>query len=334
MVDVKVSVIVPFYNLEAHASRTIESLLAQTLNACEFVFVNDASSDATLEILLRAADADERVKVVDRKMNGGIAAARNDGIAVANGRYVAFVDGDDIVSPWYLETMYNAADGRDDIMVCAGTKTVKFSDVDNCSWNSPLNEAYVELDAPEIAEQILYKNIGTTAWGKLAPRHIYVEKPFPSGVKREELRSIAGYIGSCSKFRILREPVYGYVMRADSTVWASAPKFNDAKDYLEAIEFSKEELTRFVAPSSNAPRYYDALMKVRLHEYLNRVEGSASETGEMERALHADVRGDLKFVLFDGNARLGNRIRLLLYVLSPNLLDAIYSVYKKRAKGL
>lgn len=332
--DIKVSVVVPFYNLESFAGQTINSLLCQTLDSCEFIFVNDASDDSTLDVLLRAAEIDDRIRVLDRIKNGGISAARNDGISVARGKYISFVDGDDIVSPWYLEAMFNAAAERDDVMVCSGLRSVKADDVQDVNWSNPLAGTYVEYDQSGAAEQILYKRIGTTAPAKLAPRHVYLKKPFPEGALREELRSIAGYVNQCNSFRVLSEPLYGYVMRSDSTVWASTPKLCEARDYLEAIELSRRELSEWVGIKSNSSRYYDALMKCRLHDYLNRVIEDDQAVSDMERMIRADVRDDLRYVLFDENARLGNRLRLLLYAISPRLLDLLYAIYKKQAKGV
>jgi glycosyltransferase involved in cell wall biosynthesis len=106
---VEVSVIVPVYNAEAHLESCIASLRAQTLEACEFIFVNDGSTDGSRRIIERHAGLDDRIVLIDQP-NRGVSAARNAGLEAAVGRYVGFVDADDEVAPEWYETLRDAAD--------------------------------------------------------------------------------------------------------------------------------------------------------------------------------------------------------------------------------
>lgn len=94
-----VSVIIPCYNAEAYIERTIASVCAQTHADLEILVVDDGSEDATAAIVARLAEADSRICLL-RQSNGGVAAARNLGIAYATGAYVAPLDADDV---WYPE---------------------------------------------------------------------------------------------------------------------------------------------------------------------------------------------------------------------------------------
>jgi glycosyltransferase involved in cell wall biosynthesis len=115
--DLKVSVIVPVYNAEPYLAECIESLLAQTLDSCEFIFVNDGSRDGSLAILERYRMSDSRVRIIDQD-NQGVSAARNAGLAAARGMYIGFVDSDDWVETDMFEVMYRAAaDSGCDIVV-------------------------------------------------------------------------------------------------------------------------------------------------------------------------------------------------------------------------
>ncbi|WP_296975522.1 glycosyltransferase [Thermobacillus sp. ZCTH02-B1] len=105
----EVSVIVPVYNAEAHLERCIASLRAQTLEACEFIFVNDGSTDGSRRILERHAALDDRIVLIDQP-NRGVSAARNAGLDAAIGRFVGFVDADDEVAPEWFETLREAAE--------------------------------------------------------------------------------------------------------------------------------------------------------------------------------------------------------------------------------
>jgi len=98
-----VSVIMPVYNAETWLQRAIESVLAQSHAHLELLAVDDGSRDRSPVVLEAYAAADARVHVVRQPANGGVAAARNAGIAAANGSYVAFLDADDWWHPAKLE---------------------------------------------------------------------------------------------------------------------------------------------------------------------------------------------------------------------------------------
>jgi glycosyltransferase involved in cell wall biosynthesis len=91
-----VSVIIPAHNAAPFLPATLRSALAQTHARLEIIVVNDASTDATAAIARTFADEDPRVKLIDLKANGGPARARNAGIEASTGRYIAFLDGDDV----------------------------------------------------------------------------------------------------------------------------------------------------------------------------------------------------------------------------------------------
>lgn len=105
---VKVSVIIPVYNVEQYLRQCLDSLLCQTLEDIELICINDGSTDSSLEILNEYANKDERVKIFDKE-NEGQGVGRNIGIKNATGEFIAFVDPDDWVEPDMYEKMYNQA---------------------------------------------------------------------------------------------------------------------------------------------------------------------------------------------------------------------------------
>jgi len=102
----KVSFIVPIYNVEKYLRRCLDSILGQTFNDWEAVCVNDGSKDACGEILKEYAARDERIVVVEQE-NGGLSDARNVGMAAAKGEFVVFVDSDDYIHPQTLEIAFS-----------------------------------------------------------------------------------------------------------------------------------------------------------------------------------------------------------------------------------
>ncbi len=102
---VKVSIILPIYNVERYLPKCLDSLTAQTLEDIEIICVNDGSTDNTLQILQQYAAKDKRIKIINQA-NAGPGVARNNGIAAAKGEYIAFVDPDDWVEIEAYEELY------------------------------------------------------------------------------------------------------------------------------------------------------------------------------------------------------------------------------------
>lgn len=105
--SLKISVIIPVYNAEKYLEACIESLLNQTLKECEFIFVNDGSTDRSREIIEHKLKISKQIKLINQK-NNGVSSARNSGLRIASGEYVGFVDADDTVDETYFFTLYKA----------------------------------------------------------------------------------------------------------------------------------------------------------------------------------------------------------------------------------
>ena len=115
--EAKISVVVPVYNVEKYISQCVESILNQTLQDIEIILVDDGSKDSSGSILDKYALSDNRVSVIHKK-NGGVSAARNDGIDRASAPYIYIMDSDDYLEKDALESLYNIAieSGADIVM--------------------------------------------------------------------------------------------------------------------------------------------------------------------------------------------------------------------------
>lgn len=103
----KVSVITPVYNAEEFLEDTVESVLSQTYKNFEYILIDDYSTDNSAKLIKKYAEKDSRIKYIKLKENAGAAVARNTGLENANGRYIAFIDSDDVWYPEKLETQLN-----------------------------------------------------------------------------------------------------------------------------------------------------------------------------------------------------------------------------------
>ena len=109
MADIKVSVIIPVYNVEKYLRQNLESVQKQTLKDIEIICVDDGSTDSSCKIAEEFAAADSRFVVI-KQQNGGAGAARNNELRHATGKYLSFLDSDDFFEPDMLEKAYEKAE--------------------------------------------------------------------------------------------------------------------------------------------------------------------------------------------------------------------------------
>lgn len=115
----KVSIIIPYHDVEPYISKCLTSVIYQTLKDIEIICIDDASDDGSTEIVRKYAQADDRIKMLSTEKMSGQSYARNMGLAVATGEYIGFVDSDDWVETDMFEKMYNLAkEGNTDITMC------------------------------------------------------------------------------------------------------------------------------------------------------------------------------------------------------------------------
>lgn len=122
-----VSVIVPVYNVEKYLPRCIDSLLAQSFTEFEVVLIDDGSTDNSGLICDSYAQKDRRVKVIHQK-NGGVCRARNAGLDIAAGKYIAFCDSDDYCTSVWLQELVKKAQNEKAQLVVSGFQAVNEKD--------------------------------------------------------------------------------------------------------------------------------------------------------------------------------------------------------------
>ena len=177
-----VSVIIPIYRVEAFIERCARSLMEQTLNEVEFIFVDDGSPDGSMEVLERVLkDYPQRigqVRIIHHEQNKGLPAARNTGLAAATGEYIFHCDSDDYMERDALEAMYGKAKQQDADIV--------YTDwyLESSSLNPPVvgrtavrRIRYMQCpayDTPEAALRgLLHGRMKFNVWNKLVKREVY-----------------------------------------------------------------------------------------------------------------------------------------------------------------
>lgn len=175
----KISIIIPVYNVEKYLCECLDSILNQTFQDFEIICVDDGSTDETLEILKNYKNKDERVFVLQQH-HSGAAEARNNGIRLARGKYIQFLDSDDYFEPTMLEELYNHAEKYGaDLTVCSSRKVDNEGNiVESGNPNSPIN-----LDKTPLEKTFNWRDykddffslINVAIWNKLYSRDLILK---------------------------------------------------------------------------------------------------------------------------------------------------------------
>ena len=210
-----VSIIVPVYNSLHWFQKCIYSLVNQSYQNIEIIIVDDGSEEKVRNICDRYVYHDDRIKVIHQQ-NAGVASARNNGLGVAKGKYITFVDSDDWLDIFALETMLNSLK-KNEADICVGAY-LNIGPLKANNWNSRSDYCgyLIENDAYFNFLKVIHRG----PWGKLYKREIIQENhiSFPDGVKYgEDTIFLAEYLTFCNKVSYVSKIVYYYnCTRSDS----------------------------------------------------------------------------------------------------------------------
>ena len=214
--DELISVIMAAYNLEACIERGVRSVCEQSYRNLEIIVVDDGSADATGRILDEMAERDGRIQVI-HQVNGGLACARNTGIAKARGNYIGFVDGDDWIDPDMYEKLYSAMqDSKAGIAVCRYRQISRTGTSDQSVDRAVLFEGQEALEAyVEEREEFAIQN---AAWNKLYRRELLPAGLFPEGRWYEDIVFATQALASAGRCIYLDIALYNYIIDREDSI--------------------------------------------------------------------------------------------------------------------
>ena len=206
-----VSVILPVYNVEEYLCKCVDSVLAQTYRNLEVILVDDGSMDNSSKLCEEYAKKDNRIKVIHQK-NGGLSAARNTGIKIAKGKYIAFLDADDELRNDFLQKMFDAIVKKDaDVVNCAfyvvyGTRNKKVT--------YPFRRNATLCGKAILRSFYMDACIRGFMWSKMYRKEILCSLPrvlLASPKDMFEDQALNGtLLAKCNKIVLLRKPLYYY----------------------------------------------------------------------------------------------------------------------------
>ncbi len=209
-----ISVIVPVYKVEKYLEKCVASIQCQTYADLEIILVDDGSPDRCGEICEELACKDRRIKVVHQK-NGGLSAARNAGLEIFTGDFVAFVDSDDSIEPEMMETLLSSLAGCD--WAICGYRSVSENEARRTvNMGRKDIQSFTPLDKDALWNEV-FGRLNDAAWNKLYRAALIRDLRFPPGIVHgEDLIFNLQYLTKCRRGAICATPLYNYLQRAGS----------------------------------------------------------------------------------------------------------------------
>lgn len=237
-----ISIVVPVYNVEQYLEKCVESLIRQTYSNIEIILIDDGSVDESGKICDKYGDKYNNIIVV-HQTNKGLSGARNSGIEISKGDYIAFVDSDDFVTDNYIEYLYDLLKKYEaDISMCSN---YKFFEGEKLHTNEKKIKIKIkQFTAEEALEDLLYrKNITAYACGKLFKKELFKEVCFPERQLFEDLSTIYKLLDRCKKVCWSSAENYYYLQRKNSIVNSefNTRKLSVVDTGIEICEFIKEK---------------------------------------------------------------------------------------------
>lgn len=215
MAGIKVSIIVPIYNVETYIIDCLKSIEAQIFSDYEVILVDDCGNDRSMLLVdeyLESSPLKVRTLILHHDYNRGLSAARNTGTEVARGKYVYYLDSDDTIISDCIKLMVDKAEEADAEMVVGGVRVVGNSD------NIPTLECDNSLENDNIFHTYLNGGFYMMAWNKLARLDFLKEKgiEFVEGLIHEDCAWSFSVACELKKVAFVHECTYNYLVRNNS----------------------------------------------------------------------------------------------------------------------
>ncbi len=250
----KVSIIVPFHNVENYITKCLSTLIHQTLEDIEIICINDASSDSSKEKVSAFAANDKRIIILNTNELSGQSYCRNLGLEVASGEYIGFADSDDWVELDMFEKLYNAAkQSNTDITMCGASlydDKEQTLHTDDYYSLKPLEKFGTNcFCANDAKDEIL--NINVVLWNKIYKHEFLneINAKFAAGYIYEDLLFFFETFLKAQKMNIVRENLYYYrqnrscstMQNSDKKVYDRIPMIERTYNVLKQADFFAEK---------------------------------------------------------------------------------------------
>lgn len=242
---IKLSIIIPVYNVEAYVGRCIESCLKQDLSPSEYelLIVNDGSQDGSMEVVRQYARQYENIRIIEQE-NAGLSAARNHGVQEARGKYLWFVDSDDDIHENVLRTLVASAANQELDVLCFDINVIENGELSRTVPNHPKKGSHIYDGMSFISKVAMPPSSCVALYRKdfLIQNDLY----FKEGIVHEDQEFTPRAYCLAKRIAYMNIPAYNYWVRSGSIMTSPEKRAKKAKDLLvicdSIYQFTKEHI--------------------------------------------------------------------------------------------
>ncbi|MFJ7728160.1 glycosyltransferase family 2 protein [Neobacillus sp. NPDC097160] len=337
MMNPKISIIVPIYNVEKYLNKCIDSILAQTFTNFELILVNDGSPDNCGGICNKYSIIDPRIKVIHKK-NGGLSSARNAGIKIAKGKYIGFVDSDDYIDKKMYEILYNSIElHSSDVVVC---DVIKVNEENRIILKQDVNTEYRTEHFTNIQalnqlyqpNEDIFDPMGRSgerwifAVNKLYKRSLFQSLKYQEGVIYEDELIIHKIYYQSKKITSISAKLYYYVQRQDSIVYSpfSINKFDRVYALKDRAKFFKT-----VRQNKLHEKAFKCYLEVLIWNYYvakSQLSGVDKELKQLKRTLNKNIVSLIKNPYISWR----QKVMVALFIVNPSVFGFVKNVKERQ----
>lgn len=329
-VEMLLSIIIPAYNAETYLEKCILSIVKDTQDKdYEVIIINDGSTDKTEKI---AKNISSKYEVISYHFqeNAGVSEARNHGMRHALGKYILFMDADDVLTKKGLKTILDSLDADSDIIV--------YNYIEMDEQGKLLNKINIAKEVISFEQLNLLFLTGhylNPCWAKAFKRSIIEEERLQFNKRMkigEDLVFVADYLEKAKSYLVVKEYIYGYRQTSIGVMNSSRARFTESR--INDMEMEIIRKRQFIANASLPETAYDKFY----YKYAEYISASINIMLKEKRAFQVELdelnaylsRGAVLDVITNAkkNKTIGLKRRILMLVLESKVLRQIYSYFK------
>lgn len=323
----KISVIIPIYNIKDYLERCVMSVTYQTYRNLEIILVDDGSTDGTAKLCDELAKRDERIKVF-HKTNGGSSSARNLGLDNATGEFVGFVDSDDYVEPDMYELLVDAITrtkarmaqiSRDEVNEDGSRRP------DVCI--PPENE--VLISSKDMLRELLMHRGDASFCTRITDIRLFENRRFPEGELNEDFKLLTDMLVDLDAFPILPKQCYHVFYRLGSNT-----RKKDKNDFSRVFADCVNNASRMTGiVESSYPDLKDVALRFNMFQRLDYLLHIPISQMSNENTFYMDVvsyvKSNIGRALTNQYLTKKNKIYLLMFAVAPKTIRVVHAKIKK-----
>ena len=317
-----ISVVVPIYNVEKYLTKCIDSIINQTYKNLEIILVDDGSPDNCGKICDEYKKKDNRIKVIHKK-NGGLSDARNEGIKIATGKYIGFIDSDDFVSKDMYKKLYDSIKKYDaEISVCSRNILYENGKVVPYCIN---DGRVIVMDSTEALKKIFgFRDFDMAAWDKLYSIKLFNKIKYPVGRINEDYYVTPLLFSKANRIVYIRESLYNYLRRENSITSTKTIKFDSiyASNFIVKYYEKNYNSILYIAKTAQTFAYIGIVNKF--------IECKLMIDKKFLKKAQKNAMMNFKSILKNNNVNIIKRFQVLIFCISFNLYKLVFNIVKWR----